>query len=56
MWSEFRDFKTQSLMDLPNLGKEIPHSTDVFVEGDFLDAVGTSKGHGFQGVVKASRL
>ena len=25
---------------------------DVFVEGDFLDAIGTSKGKGFQGVVK----
>ena len=25
---------------------------DLFVEGDFLDAIGTSKGKGFQGVVK----
>ncbi len=25
---------------------------DVFVEGDFIDAIGTSKGRGFQGVVK----
>jgi large subunit ribosomal protein L3 len=33
------------------LGKEI-RVQDVFVEGDFVDAVGTSKGKGFQGVVK----
>lgn len=26
--------------------------TDVFVEGDFVDVVGTAKGRGFQGVVK----
>jgi large subunit ribosomal protein L3 len=25
---------------------------DIFVEGDFVDAIGTSKGRGFQGVVK----
>jgi large subunit ribosomal protein L3 len=33
------------------LGQEIKLE-DVFAEGDFLDAVGTSKGKGFQGVVK----
>ena len=33
------------------LGKEI-RIQDVFAEGDFIDAVGTSKGKGFQGVVK----
>ena len=27
-------------------------STELFVEGDFVDAIGTSKGKGFQGVVK----
>jgi large subunit ribosomal protein L3 len=36
---------------LIELGKEI-RIQDVFVEGDFIDAVGTSKGRGFQGVVK----
>jgi large subunit ribosomal protein L3 len=36
---------------LVELGKEI-RIADIFVEGDFLDAIGTSKGRGFQGVVK----
>jgi large subunit ribosomal protein L3 len=47
---EFRDFKTE-YDGLVELGKEIKVQ-DIFVEGDFLDAVGTSKGKGFQGVVK----
>jgi large subunit ribosomal protein L3 len=47
---EFRDFKSE-YDGLVELGKEI-RIQDVFVEGDFLDAVGTSKGRGFQGVVK----
>jgi large subunit ribosomal protein L3 len=47
---EFRDFKSQ-YDALAELGKEIRIS-DIFVEGDFLDAIGTSKGRGFQGVVK----
>lgn len=47
---EFRDFDTE-FDGLVELGKEIKIQ-DVFVEGDFLDAVGTSKGKGFQGVVK----
>jgi large subunit ribosomal protein L3 len=47
---EFRDFRAE-YEGLVELGKEIRVS-DVFVEGDFLDAVGTSKGKGFQGVVK----
>lgn len=47
---EFRDFKTE-FDGLVELGKEIKIQ-DVFVEGDFIDAVGTSKGKGFQGVVK----
>jgi large subunit ribosomal protein L3 len=34
-----------------NLGDTLTVS-DVFAEGDFIDAVGTSKGRGFQGVVK----
>ncbi len=34
-----------------NLGDTLSVS-DVFVEGDFIDVVGTSKGRGFQGVVK----
>jgi large subunit ribosomal protein L3 len=47
---EFRDFRKE-YDGLIELGKEI-RVQDVFVEGDFLDVVGTSKGKGFQGVVK----
>jgi large subunit ribosomal protein L3 len=47
---EFRDFGVE-FEGLAELGKEV-RIQDVFVEGDFLDAVGTSKGKGFQGVVK----
>jgi len=47
---EFRDFNSE-FDGLVELGKEI-RVQDVFTEGDFLDAVGTSKGKGFQGVVK----
>jgi large subunit ribosomal protein L3 len=47
---EFRDFGTE-FEALVELGKEV-RIQDVFVEGDFIDAVGTSKGRGFQGVVK----
>jgi large subunit ribosomal protein L3 len=47
---EFRDFKSE-FEGLVELGKEI-RVADIFAEGDFLDAVGTSKGKGFQGVVK----
>jgi large subunit ribosomal protein L3 len=47
---EFRDFKTE-YDSLVELGKEIKVQ-DVFIEGDFIDAIGVSKGHGFQGVVK----
>lgn len=47
---EFRDFGAE-FDAFAELGKELK-VTDVFVEGDFLDAVGTSKGRGFQGVVK----
>jgi large subunit ribosomal protein L3 len=47
---EFRDFSKEHAA-LAELGKEI-RITDVFTEGDFIDAVGTSKGRGFQGVVK----
>lgn len=47
---EFRDFKVEFEGGV-QLGQEIKVG-DVFVEGDFVDAVGTSKGKGFQGVVK----
>ncbi|MFZ5971267.1 MAG: 50S ribosomal protein L3 [Bacteroidota bacterium] len=47
---EFRDFRKE-FEGIVELGKEI-RVQDVFAEGDFLDAVGTSKGKGFQGVVK----
>ena len=48
--AEFRDFRKE-YDGMVELGKEI-RVQDVFVEGDFVDAVGTSKGKGFQGVVK----
>ncbi len=42
---EFREFEqTLSLGDVIDVA--------LFVEGDFIDAIGTSKGKGFQGVVK----
>lgn len=47
---EFRDFRAE-FDGMIELGKEI-RVQDVFNEGDWLDAVGTSKGRGFQGVVK----
>jgi large subunit ribosomal protein L3 len=48
--AEFRDFRKE-FDGMVELGKQII-ITDVFQEGDFLDAIGTSKGKGFQGVVK----
>lgn len=48
--AEFRDFRAE-FNGVAELGKEI-RVQDVFAEGDFLDAVGISKGRGFQGVVK----
>ncbi len=47
---EFRDFRAE-FDGVAELGREIKVG-DVFAEGDFLDAVGVSKGRGFQGVVK----
>lgn len=47
---EFRDFSAE-FEGIAELGKEI-HVQDIFAEGDWVDAVGTSKGRGFQGVVK----
>ncbi len=47
---EFRDFR-EEFEGQVQLGQTIKVG-DVFVEGDFVDAVGTSKGKGFQGVVK----
>ncbi|HEY8401201.1 MAG TPA: 50S ribosomal protein L3 [Cytophagaceae bacterium] len=44
--AEFKYFEKEF-----NLGDTIT-LTDVFVEGDYVDAIGTSKGKGFQGVVK----
>ena len=35
---------------MPELGSEI--KVELFVEGDFVDVAGTSKGKGFQGVVR----
>lgn len=47
---EFRDFRAEYAHQVV-LGNTISVG-DVFKENDFLDAVGTSKGRGFQGVVK----
>ena len=47
---EFRNFR-QEFTDNVQLGQEISVA-DVFAEGDFVDVIGTSKGKGFQGVVK----
>jgi large subunit ribosomal protein L3 len=47
---EFRDFRAE-FDGKVELGNEI-FAKDVFVEGDYVDAVGISKGRGFQGVVK----
>ncbi len=44
---EFRDFGYSS----PSLGKSIS-AQDIFEEGEYVDAIGFSKGKGFQGVVK----
>lgn len=48
--AEFRDFKAE-FEGMAELGKEL-RIQDIFVVGDFVDAIGTSKGRGFQGVVK----
>jgi len=47
---EFRDFGDE-FQELAQLGKEV-NIQDIFSEGDWVDAVGISKGKGFQGVVK----
>lgn len=47
---EFRDFRVE-FEDQVALGNTI-NAGDVFAEGDFVDAIGKSKGKGFQGVVK----
>ncbi|MEJ2004826.1 MAG: 50S ribosomal protein L3 [Cyclobacteriaceae bacterium] len=47
---EFRDFRLEFEGGV-QLGQEVKVG-DVFIEGDFVDAIGTSKGKGFQGVVK----
>jgi large subunit ribosomal protein L3 len=47
---EFRDFN-EDLEEPVELGEEI-RVDDLFVKGEIVDVVGTSKGKGFQGVVK----
>lgn len=42
---EFKEFDIEK-----GLGEEV--TVDIFSEGDFVDVIGTSKGKGFQGVVK----
>ena len=48
--AEFRNFRVEFEEEV-QLGQEITVGK-VFAEGDFVDAVGISKGKGFQGVVK----
>ena len=48
--AEFRDFRAE-FEDKVKLGNEIKIE-DVFEENDFVDAIGVTKGKGFQGVVK----
>ncbi len=48
--AEFRDFRAE-YDEKVQLGNTIT-VTDIFAENDFLDAIGTTKGKGFQGVVK----
>src|SRR3990172_3555695 len=45
----FRQYQRNHLLQI-NLGDSI--TVDLFAEGDLVDIVGTSKGKGFQGVVK----
>ncbi|HEX9649510.1 MAG TPA: 50S ribosomal protein L3 [Cyclobacteriaceae bacterium] len=47
---EFRDFRIEFETEV-KVGLEVKVG-EVFKEGEFLDAIGTSKGKGFQGVVK----
>ncbi|MGL1887737.1 MAG: 50S ribosomal protein L3 [Reichenbachiella sp.] len=47
---EFRDFRSE-YVDGVELGQTFSVG-DIFKEEDFVDAIGTSKGKGFQGVVK----
>ena len=47
---EFRDFRGEFEGEV-QLGQEV-RVEQVFKEGDFVDVIGTSKGKGFQGVVK----
>jgi large subunit ribosomal protein L3 len=44
--AEFRDYEMEDI----NLGDTL--TVDIFAEGEFVDIAGTSKGKGFQGVVK----
>lgn len=47
---EFRDFEKQVALG------DILNAADIFQEGDYVDVIGTSKGKGFQGVVKRHRF
>ena len=51
---EFRNLRIE-FHDEVQLGQEIKVA-DVFEEGDYLDAIGISKGKGFQGVVKRHKF
>lgn len=47
---EFRDFRVEYEGGVSR--GNVIKAGEVFIEGDFVDAIGTSKGKGFQGVVK----
>lgn len=47
---EFKNFNEELGKEL-QLGQSI-HLADILAEGDYVDAIGTAKGKGFQGVVK----
>jgi large subunit ribosomal protein L3 len=48
-FNHLREFRVENVDEF-NVGDEI--SCDVFAAGDIIDVVGTSKGKGFQGVIK----
>ena len=48
-----REFDLENAAEL-NVGDIV--KADTFKEGDFVDVTGTSKGHGYQGVVKLSLI
>ncbi len=46
-----REFRVENASDLPEAGAEHPGAT-MFADGQWVDVIGTTRGKGFQGVVK----